>query len=130
MSKHKKFKVNQHALLKNSAGKILILKDEDEALWMLPGGHVDDDTSSKDALLREIMEETGISNALVEEVVYTAISDSGKTFLLTYRMSVPGEPEIVISHEHTDYAWVNMDNVDEYEYRHPATREMIVKALG
>ena len=51
---YKTFKVNQHALLKNSLNKILILKQKGK--WMLSGGRVEGMGSPEEELRREIKE--------------------------------------------------------------------------
>ncbi len=125
---HKSFKINQHALLKSSTNKILIL--EQEGKWMLPGGRVEGMGSPEEELKREIKEETGIEDSKIEGVFDTGISSSGETFLITYRAKVEGEPKIKISEEHTDYAWVDKNNIDDYKFWHEVNKEKILICLG
>jgi 8-oxo-dGTP pyrophosphatase MutT (NUDIX family) len=125
---HKFFKINQHALLKSSTNKILIL--EQEGKWMLPGGRVEGMGSPEEELKREIKEETGIEDSKIEGVFDTGISSSGETFLITYRAKVEGEPKIKISEEHTDYAWVDKNNIDDYKFWYEVNKEKILIYLG
>ena len=41
-------------------GQLLVIKDRFQAGYKLPGGHVDKNESLKDALVREVFEETGV----------------------------------------------------------------------
>ncbi len=41
--------------------KILLIKRRDIPVWVLPGGGIEKDESSEDAILREIFEETGFT---------------------------------------------------------------------
>ena len=40
---HKTFKFNQHILIKNPAGRILILKSREGDVWMFPGGRMEEE---------------------------------------------------------------------------------------
>jgi len=124
---HKTFKVNQHVLLKNSANKILILKQEGR--WMLPGGRLEGMGNPEEELRREIKEETGLEDFKIEGVFDTGISPSGDTFLVTYKVKTKGGTEVKISKEHTDYAWVDKDNVNHYDFWHKANKEKILRYL-
>ncbi len=121
---HKLFKINQHALLKNSANKVLIL--EQEGRWMLPGRRVDGGGSPEEELKREIKEETGIEDSEIEEVFDTGISSSGETFLITYKVKVKGDPNVKISKEHTGYAWVDKSNINDYNFWYDNNKEKIL----
>jgi len=124
---YKAFKVNQHALIKNSANKILILKQEGR--WMLPGGRLERMGSPEEELRREIKEETGLEDFKIDGVFDTGISPGGDTFLVTYKVKIEGGPEIKISEEHTDYAWVDKDNINQYDFWHEANKEKILSYL-
>ncbi len=124
---HKFFKINQHALLKSPTNKILILKQESK--WMLPGGRVEGVGSPEEELEREIKEETGIDNFEIEGIFDTGISSSGETFLITYKVKVKEEPKIKISEEHTAYAWVDKNNIDDYKFWHETNKKKILTYL-
>ena len=125
---HKTFKVNQHALIKNSANKILILKQDDN--WMLPGGRLEGMGNPEEELKREIKEETGLDDFQIEGIFDTGISPSGDTFLVLYKVKIAGEPEIKISKEHADYAWVDKNNIDGYNFWHETNKEKMLSYLG
>ena len=49
------------AIFSKNREKILLVKRKDVPVWVLPGGGIDLDESSKDAVIREILEETGFT---------------------------------------------------------------------
>lgn len=94
-------------------GKILVLKrapddDHKPGVWETVGGGVDEAESPQDALKREVKEEAGIEIAVKDPFnVFSFTKDTGEfkigiTFICDY---VSGD--IVLSHEHSEYAWIN-----------------------
>ncbi len=49
------------AVISNGAGKILLQQRSDNGLWGLPGGSVEIGESVRDAIVREVREETGLT---------------------------------------------------------------------
>ena len=52
------------AVIRDTDGRVLIVKPTYKATWELPGGAVEDDESPKGACIRELREELGISIAV------------------------------------------------------------------
>lgn len=74
------------AVIINDQNKILLKKDPIRG-WELPGGHVEQDESLKDAAIREIKEETGIT---VEITKFCGIShEVGKERCHTWWLGKP-----------------------------------------
>jgi len=48
--------------------KILLVKRRDVPVWVLPGGGIEKNESSKDAILREVLEETGYKTKILRKV--------------------------------------------------------------
>jgi len=85
--------------------------------WGFVGGNIDDnDKSSKDALIREIKEETGINLSFIEKHSMESFGmeqhDDGSDteyFIIT----LESKPEIKISREHARYKWFNKESIKE-----------------
>lgn len=124
-SKHKKFKVNQDAVLIGPSGKILILKQPKD--WQLPGGRLENDPTIEVGLMREFFEETGIKDIEIERILAIGLSESKKTYRATFLCHA--DTEIVeLSHEHTDYKWVEVKEALNYNFQHKGIYE-ILKSL-
>jgi 8-oxo-dGTP diphosphatase len=123
---HKLFHVGVKALITDSSGKILLFKtppwDDMPAYWDLPGGRIEDNQTAEDALRREILEETGITN--VTNIAYYSacisnieipVSEAEKVglVLFAYTVDVPDGVAIQLSDEHTDYEWVERSELPE-----------------
>ncbi len=53
------------AVIQNGEGRILLQRRSDNALWGLPGGSVEIGESVRDAIVREVREETGLTVEIV-----------------------------------------------------------------
>jgi ADP-ribose pyrophosphatase YjhB (NUDIX family) len=56
------------AIIQDAAGKILLQRRSDNGLWGLPGGSVEIGESVRDAIIREVREETGLTVDVVRLV--------------------------------------------------------------
>ena len=104
--------ITSKVLIRDSEDKVLILKDRWSDWWDLPGGHIHDDETPEEGLLREVKEETGMSlneaNLVLGREVKTDIGDKLGLFYVSY---IPVEaPKPLLSNEHTDYAWIKMQD--------------------
>lgn len=113
--------------MKNSEEKVLILCADNR--WLLPGGRMEEGESWLEGLKREIKEETGVTDFTVIRPVDTAISDSKSTYIVTFLCSVEGSPEVVLSSEHTAYAWVGVSDLSKYEFWHESIQKRIQNVL-
>lgn len=105
------FKVAFKAIIRKD-NKILVIKrsakeEVFEKLWDIPGGRMNFGEMPKDALIREIHEETGLEvNILNPFTVWSFMASEdlqviGITMLADY---VSGE--VKLSEEHTEYKWI------------------------
>ncbi len=108
-------------IIQRNDGKILVVKrgatdDHLPSVWETPGGGMDAEELPQNALLREIQEETGLSVHIGQPFnVFTFKKDTGEfkigiTFLCEY-----AEGEVVLSEEHSEYAWIKPSEFAEFE---------------
>lgn len=114
------------AVLMNDEGKILILRRSETDRVRpgeldLPGGGVDENESYEDAAQREIREEAGLDVSLKDlHLVFTDTNyyEGSTTIRFLYAAKLSGDPEIRLSYEHDEFAWMTFDEVEKL-YNHP-----------
>lgn len=112
------------ALLLDQAGDFLLLQRSDThpklgGFYDLPGGTVEQDEHWRDAVIREVKEETGI------EIDHTRLKALYTTTKLIHNRSYPTilylayvdgvKPDVTISWEHKSYEWASLDRLPEVE---------------
>ena len=122
MENHKLFKISQNAVIQNSAGAILILQKDGK--WILPGGRLEN-KSWLQGLKREVKEETGIENFEVKEILNVDTSDGDETYIVTFLCTVVEIPQVTLSSEHQEYAWLKLDEIERYEFWHEKIKERL-----
>ena len=92
--------------------------------WMLPGGRLENE-DWLEGLRREAKEETGIFNFDVKKILNVDTSESGETYIVTFLCEIEDTPRIILSHEHQNYAWLKLRDIDKYEFWHEKIRERL-----
>ena len=119
-------------------GKILIIQrspDEDvfHNLWEIPSGKREPFEKSKDALIRELEEETGlkvkpIAPVDVFEFKVEKENETRDATQISFLCELIGKPKVQLSSEHQDFAWVTEGQLDDYNLS-KETRGAISKAF-
>jgi len=114
-----------------SDGKVLIMSDNGK--WDLPGGGIEGDERVQDALRRELLEETGLTDFSIGEVVHVDEWFIEKLDLhvvaIFYRCEISGQPQPKqLSDEHTEFAWIVPADLKNYDVTPDTTRAL--EALG
>jgi ADP-ribose pyrophosphatase YjhB (NUDIX family) len=65
VTKAREIRAGVAAVIQNGAGQILLQRRSDNGLWGLPGGSVEIGESVREAIVREVREETGLSVEVV-----------------------------------------------------------------
>ena len=102
------------AIILDTNGNILILKDAYSDYWDLPGGHVNDGESIDLGLKREVYEETGLTVTSSEQrfARELLLGDPPPRIVVFYVAAAVGK--VKLSEEHTGAAWVPMKNLNVY----------------
>lgn len=112
------------AMILDQNGEVLVLRRSASHPTLankpdLPGGQVDGDEELAEALIREIVEETGISVDHARlKLLYTGTESwrgENRVRLLYAIRLAEAHPAITLSWEHSEYAWLLADAVAEIE---------------
>jgi 8-oxo-dGTP diphosphatase len=121
MTTEKMFHVGVKALIEDKDGKVLLLhspgwaKNNTPPHWDIPGGRIQEGQSVTEALEREVEEETGVTKLESNKFFTAVIAKHEIPFeshvlglvLMVYKVQIPDDSKITLSHEHTDYEWVD-----------------------
>ncbi len=125
MEKHRLFKIDQNAIIRNKNGKILILQKDGK--WLLPGGRLKEgDKTWEQGLRREIEEETSIKDFLIEKIKEIDMNDEKDTYIVLFVCKIDLNPEIKLSHEHQKYEWLDLKEIDNYEFWHEKIKQRLL----
>ncbi len=116
MNLEKPYIISVYALVRNEKGEFLLLRRSENShtnpgKWDLPGGKVNPDETLKEAVVREVEEETGISIypgeiagevnfELPEKRVIAIVFNGGYVIA-----------EVKLSYEHIEYAWTSLERI-------------------
>ncbi len=129
--------VSEHAIIFNGEGRILLLvhgMEGHKGKSHLPGGRMELDDQPGKGLLREIEEETGLTD--VELIVPCSTSRWGAMepvkYSVAYIASVPGVPEVNLpAHEdHEGYEWVTPDEAVKKEFIFPEMNAVVAEVIA
>ena len=76
--------------------------------WAFPGGHIERGETPEEAAIRETKEEMNLD---IRDLKELELGKDNGAFVF-YTRSYDGD--VTIDHEHTDWAWVSRDNVEQY----------------
>ena len=63
----------------NDAHQVLMIRHKKLGVWLPPGGHVEENELPDEAVLREVLEETGIQARILPNAEEPALSDAAAT---------------------------------------------------
>lgn len=117
----------------NQDNKVLIMSEKGR--WQAPGGRLEQGEKLKVGLVREVNEETGITDLEIGEAVHVdewfAVPEDKEVHIVaiffkcrTSATTITTEPT-----EHEDFAWVGISDLDNYVLE-PEMRRAIEIVLG
>lgn len=91
----------------------------DHHFWEFPGGRLEFGESPTEAVIREVREETGLHiTPLFPQSTWSLIKTNGEQLIgITFICKCEGdgeEPAVTLSHEHSDYAWIEREEIVNY----------------
>ncbi len=96
--------------------------------WQMVSGHIDDGETAYEAAFRELQEETGLTPLHFFQGSYVNrfyLAQTDEVILSpVFCAEVPADAEVVLSDEHTDYAWVDHREAME-RYPWPGQRKSL-----
>lgn len=105
-----------------------------DGFWALPGGKVDDtDKNLHEAALRELKEETNISDIeLTENIIIGNNTRDPRGFVVTvvYYGHYNGRDDVCAGDDAVDYGWFDIDNLPQMAFDHAEIIEKIKQYLG
>ena len=113
------------ATMETSCGFVLVNYDSvlllqyPQGHWSYPKGHVEGDEDHYQTAIRELNEETGISDIEIDSgwsyrTEYT-FQSKGRTIdkQVYWYIASTDKLEVKLSHEHTNYLWLSLDEAEE-----------------
>ncbi len=106
-------------IILDNEGKILILKRNPQdvhypGLWDIPGGGMDKGESLKEVATREVREECSLKIEIPEDY-FTVFHRTDKPVDIYGFFGGPTKGDVVLSKEHTEFAWMSKDEWQKFE---------------
>tara|TARA_R110001583_G_scaffold170711_1_gene324183 strand:+ start:122 stop:523 length:402 start_codon:yes stop_codon:yes gene_type:complete len=108
------FRISSHGVIFNDAGQVLLLKATyGDCSWGLPGGALEPGETIHQALLRECLEELGVSVSIeyLSGVYYHSAFNS-QACIFKVRLI---EHKITLSDEHSEYAYFDIGSLSDVQ---------------
>lgn len=114
------------AIIVNELGGILLIKRSSHdrylpGLWEFPGGKLEAGENVIEALQEEVLEEVGLQVQKLSDLVYcesrvlaTGLY-KGSIYVGLVGLARSAHDSVQLSDEHSDYAWVDVEKVLDYE---------------
>lgn len=101
-------------------GFLLVRRSENESLsgkWEFGGGAVEHNESLKQAVKREMNEETGLNVEIVDrgDPYFDEYSKGGNLKLHPFLLEVDEDDEVELSHEHDRHKWLEIEEIHRFD---------------
>lgn len=130
-----KSSVGEYGVIINKKKEFLVLslaiskKFPNEA-WMLPGGRLEVNDQPEQGLRREIYEETGLKVKVVSpcHVARWGMEKPPK-YVVFFLCRLAGDQEVKLSHEHANYKWVSLGDIEKIPFHNINSKLAIQKSF-
>lgn len=100
-------------------GKLLILKRafddiQKPSIWEIPGGRLEIGEDPREGIKRETKEETGLDIEVLHPINIRHFErDDRQTITMIVFLCKPLHDNVIISNEHSDFDWIELENCKE-----------------
>ncbi|MEK7599132.1 MAG: NUDIX domain-containing protein [Patescibacteria group bacterium] len=116
--------------------KIILCRVRNAGYFFLPGGHIEDGESAREALLRELREEIGISDykitsfvGVCENIFSLEDSISQHEINIIFKVDVPQEVQVDTKEDHIEFVSVAVDDLKDYKILPTALKNGLLEWL-
>lgn len=97
--------------------------------WDLPGGFLEYDETAEECVLREIQEETGMTNVVIKEYLGTFPSTYGDTEKVVSVAFIleSANREVTLSEENSEHKWVSLENMPQLAFKDTNTARDLLR---
>lgn len=131
---HKSGNMAVGAFIQDESGKFLLIQRPDDCsycptCWEVPGGKMDPGETPEQAVVREVLEETGLSIELDGVIGEADFKAKGKQLVMRYWRARVIDGEVRLSQEHQAYQWLLLGDFRTQKLT-PALETILTKMIN
>ena len=124
------YTLGAQARIVRSDGRVLLVKASYRYSWSLPGGLMDSGEAPSDAVIREVLEETGLAIDLVGEPVVVVETEMQRVNFIYQAVPAEGEDPDAVTPQASEILELGWFAADEFPLTHPDESSMVMLELA